>query len=562
MNIELAKLVIQELVQKGVRSFCICPGGRLAPFVELLSYVKGLEVLSFFEERSAGFFALGRVKRDQKPIAVLTTSGTATVELLPSVIEAHYNALPLVLVTADRPLEFGKQGAPQTLQEVLPILKNYCRISKNILKPEDVNLSDWQPSEGSLHLNVCFDEPLIDKKIKSLDFSNFKIPKLSIYPPVKMWTAINDKKILKTQNENSHLTNRISKPNDKKLNAEQKLKAESNLVIKKFFQSCKKPLILVGELRPEEQALVKKLFSYYKGLFYIEALSSLGQVPGQLISGERILKFALKTKELDGVIRLGGVPRARFWKDLEKHKIPVLSLSSPPFYSGLCRPSFNLPLLASLDLLKPHLTSLQDTGTSLKELDQIQWQKWKNILNRYPLSEEFWFWTLKTSIKDNSKVFLGNSNPIRLWDMVAFEKNKTLCITGQAGVNGIEGLLSRFLGECSGDKNNVGIVGDLSLLYDMAGFWRAKDLSPWTLVVINNYGGQIFSRLFHNKAFLNQHELSFAPLSDMWGLHYGSYKNPADFCWPETSYNLVEICPCLKETQHCFEQYVSIWNNL
>ena len=540
MNIQIAEKIIKELVNLGIHSFCLCPGGRLAPFVEVLSHSKGLELLFFFEERSAGFFALGRAKRDGKPIAVLTTSGTAVAELLPAVIEAHYSAWPLALITADRPLEFGKKGSPQTLKSAVRILKDYCHTSQNILKPKDIHLSHWEPSKGSLHLNVCFDEPLIDKKPSPLDFLCLQKKELS---------------------ESFHLKNKISVQEtalDKKLS----LQKESHREIERFFKICRKPLLLVGALKPQEQVIVKNLLINYRGLFYTEPLSGLENMPQRLVSGERILSYALKKKEIDGVIRLGGVPRVRFWRDLEKSKLPVLNFSSPPFYAGLARPSLNQPVLSAGDILKSYLFSLKEFGGILKDFDQIQLDQWKNILKSHPQSEDFWFWTLKESLNEKSKVFLGNSAPIRLWDQVAFCRKKNLYITGQAGVNGIDGLVSRFLGECDFQINNVGILGDLSLLYDMAGFWKAKNLPPWTLIVINNFGGQIFSRLFNNPAFLNQHKLSFASLAEMWGLNYEFYRNSAHFNWPKEPYSLIEICPQEVDTKACFKKYVSFWDSL
>ena len=50
-------------------------------------------------------------------MAVVTTSGTAAAELLPACIEAYYQALPLILVTADRPERYRGSGAPQAIEQ-------------------------------------------------------------------------------------------------------------------------------------------------------------------------------------------------------------------------------------------------------------------------------------------------------------------------------------------------------------------------------------------------------------------------------------------------------------
>ena len=538
MNIQIAKKVIEELLDLGVHTFCLCPGGRSAPFVEILSQSEGLEVLSFFEERSACFFALGRARRDQRPVAVITTSGTAVAELLPAVIEAYYSALPLVLITADRPLNFGKKGSPQTLESAIQILKNYCPSSKNICKLEDIDLSDWNLQISHLHLNVCFDEPLLDEKI----------PKLSLF---SLKTKQRTQKMEKLNYGIKHFS-------EKTHFLEKDFKQELIKRLEIFSQSCKKPLVLIGELRWKEQGLVKNLLNNYKGIFYTEPLSGLESVKSRLLSGENILHYAWKKKEIDGVIRLGGIPRVRFWRDLEKYDIPIFNFSYPPFFQGLARDGFHFPLLESISFLRPYLSSLGEFGKELKNFDQRQLEKWKKILKSYPHSEESWFLTLKKSFEKNSKVFLGNSSPIRMWDKMAFYQREDLHIIGQAGVNGIDGLASRFLGEVDKHYNNVGILGDLSLLYDMVAFWKSKTLSPWTLFVINNFGGQIFSQLFKNPAFLNKHSLSFQSLAKLWDLNYEFHNNIDTFLIKEP-YSLVEISPDEEETKACLKKYVSLW---
>ena len=70
-----------------------------------------------YEERSAAFFALGRARESNKPVAVICTSGTAAGELLPAAMEGYYTGTPLLLVTADRPRRFHGTGAPQTAEK-------------------------------------------------------------------------------------------------------------------------------------------------------------------------------------------------------------------------------------------------------------------------------------------------------------------------------------------------------------------------------------------------------------------------------------------------------------
>ena len=51
------------------------------------------------DERSAGFMALGLGLAKGRPAVVVTTSGTAAVELHPAVVEADLAGVPLLVVT-------------------------------------------------------------------------------------------------------------------------------------------------------------------------------------------------------------------------------------------------------------------------------------------------------------------------------------------------------------------------------------------------------------------------------------------------------------------------------
>ena len=70
------------------------------------------------DERSAGFFALGAAQATRTPVAVLCTSGTAAANLHPAVCEADESAVPLIVLTADRPPELRGIGAGQTIDQL------------------------------------------------------------------------------------------------------------------------------------------------------------------------------------------------------------------------------------------------------------------------------------------------------------------------------------------------------------------------------------------------------------------------------------------------------------
>jgi len=147
-NLDLARRLIDVVRGFGVVDFCVCSGSRNAPLIAAVSSPAG-HAYSFVDERSAAFFALGRAKRDERPVAVITTSGTAAAELLPAAIEAYYSGVPLVLITADRPARYRGTGAPQAIEQSA-IFGVYAERS----------LRDWN-RRMPLHINVEFDEPLL-----------------------------------------------------------------------------------------------------------------------------------------------------------------------------------------------------------------------------------------------------------------------------------------------------------------------------------------------------------------------------------------------------------------
>ncbi|MGI9239504.1 MAG: thiamine pyrophosphate-binding protein, partial [Verrucomicrobiales bacterium] len=176
MGAELASEVLAACSSAGISEFCVCAGARSVGLVVGLERSEGCRVWHFFDERSAAFFALGRMMRGGAPVAVVTTSGTAVAELLPATIEAHYQALPLVLLTADRPPRFRGSGAPQAIEQV-GLFSSYADCLDVDTTGLDVGdfLSRAIQRGRPAQVNVCFEEPTADQ-IESLEGIEFLAP--------------------------------------------------------------------------------------------------------------------------------------------------------------------------------------------------------------------------------------------------------------------------------------------------------------------------------------------------------------------------------------------------
>src|SRR5436305_1483504 len=114
----LLRAFCDELARCGMCHACTSPGSRCTPIVVSLVRERRIRCFSHIDERCAGFFALGAAKASGRPVAVTCTSGTAAANLAPAVIEAHHAAVPLIVLTADRPPELREVGAGQTIDQI------------------------------------------------------------------------------------------------------------------------------------------------------------------------------------------------------------------------------------------------------------------------------------------------------------------------------------------------------------------------------------------------------------------------------------------------------------
>ena len=117
-NTALASAMVEELARCGVRDAVLAPGSRSTPLALALWREPAISTRVIVDERSAGFFALGAAQATGVPVAVLCTSGTAAANLHPAVCEADEAAVPLIVLTADRPPELRGIGAGQSIDQL------------------------------------------------------------------------------------------------------------------------------------------------------------------------------------------------------------------------------------------------------------------------------------------------------------------------------------------------------------------------------------------------------------------------------------------------------------
>ncbi|MGY2745273.1 2-succinyl-5-enolpyruvyl-6-hydroxy-3-cyclohexene-1-carboxylic-acid synthase [Arthrobacter sp. UYCu723] len=172
--LDAARIAVAALLTAGVRYVAVAPGSRSAPMAYALAEADAagrVELLVRIDERDAGFTALGLALATGAPAAVLTTSGTAVGNLLPAVMEANHAAVPLVVISADRPEELRGTGANQTTAQ-LDLFGDHVRFAVDVPAGSDPQravetalsaatgaFEDSPP--GPVQLNLAFRDPLV-----------------------------------------------------------------------------------------------------------------------------------------------------------------------------------------------------------------------------------------------------------------------------------------------------------------------------------------------------------------------------------------------------------------
>lgn len=487
--------IIGKLLELGCREFVVCGGARNAGLVAHLEAGEGLKVWRHFEERGAAFFALGRSKDTGRPCAVVTTSGTAVAECLPAVIEAHYTCVPLIVLSADRPVAFRGSGAPQVIEQD-GLFGSYA-----VADPES-----WD-GHGSLHVNVPLGE-------SSGTYESWKAEVGEFLP--------------------------------RKLPFE--VRALRDFLDEGIFRGI---VAMVGGLEPEDR---EEVFYFLKDLgipVIADVNSGIREVLGPLLIPEQTLKGNPPGR----ILRLGEVPVGRFWRDLEEmNSTEVLSICRNGL-PGLARESQVIrgEVARVIRGLGP-VEAIGDVRDDLAKARPLL-ARTEERLESFPDSEQGLVSLLSVYATTGESLYLGNSLPIREWNEYGQLETPYARVFANRGANGIDGQVSTWLGATAHCEGAWGVFGDLTALYDLAApaLLEQVQQSGRVLVVINNGGGRIFERLprlsglsdKQRDAIIQPHQVSLKSWAEMWGMDYCRLERREDFDALEAGDRtlLVEVVP-------------------
>jgi len=512
-NKPIVNMLADLAVAKGLRHAIISSGSRNAPIVIAFNAQKKIKCLSVIDERSAAFFALGIAQQTNAPVAIVCTSGSAVLNYAPAVVEAYYQKIPLVVITADRPAEWIDQDDGQTIRQhniFGPYIKASYTLPAEANHADDVwyaerivseafNISTEKGNEGPVHINIPFREPLYGEAKPAGAFKNVEVAEA-----------------------------------DKKLSA----KSEKDLL--SAWQKSGKKMIICGLHRHDKElnALMNKLAEDDSVVIMTESNSNLSgkkfinSIDGYFESLAEKQKQELKPEIL---VTLGGpVTTKKFKAYLRKYQ--------PQQHWHISPSSAHIDTYKSLTKVLPVdeqefislLAKSQTKSGYAEKVSKINagaLKKLETYCKGISFSDLKAFQVIFKNLPVDSDVQLGNSTPIRYANLFDVNRNDNRFYSNR-GVSGIDGSVSTAAGAAYSNKRLTTLItGDLAFFYDSNGLWNKNLPENLRIIVINNAGGGIF-RIIDSKDtplleeyFEAVHDMKIEPFAKAYNVPYYSAGN-------------------------------------
>ncbi len=459
------------LYSYGVREIIISPGTRNAPLVMALARIGKYTMRHCIDERSAAFQALGAAVASERPVAIVCTSGSAMLNYAPAIAEAFYSRVPLIAITADRPIQWIDQRDSQTIRQY-GALDAIVRKSIDLTDPceplfanrliNDALQAATAPLAGPVHINVQLDAPLCTED----EITESEWHKIDIFRPEPSPDSIR-----------RWITNNIN--------------------------PTAKIMLAVGGLLPHQADALRPIISalHTSGVVIAaEVQSSIGTY-----SLDTLAENINSSLYPDIVITIGGSLVSAKMKALLR-RIDKLSHITVGYDDNIvdtfhaatarieCQPEVFLPILAQ------HISS-----SYAAEIDSIMSSQAAPSALAQAIS--------RAVIRHSAALHISNGMSIRTLQGINTGNNP---VWSNRGVSGIDGTTSTAIGAARAcpDKALLFVTGDMSCAYDINALAAENIGDNFTMIVIDNGGGDIF-RQIQNTRHLPECEPYLAAMTPM-----------------------------------------------
>ena len=466
---DVARAIVQSCLDSGVENVVISPGSRNAPLSWAFAQAEKAGLLKIqvrIDERDAGFVALGIAKVTKKPVPVVVTSGSAVANLTPAVVEAFHSAVPVVVLSADRPESARGKSAPQTINQFGmfgTFVKSQVDVngeSTNVSEASEVIAASISGRPGPVQINVQFELPLMPDA------------------------------------------------NDVEWNPETPIKKNISEVAieEKELTVPARGIFLIGDNSDAQAVKEIDLLSQSIGWPIIWEPTANAHMSNNAISHGVLLLQAGIAPKVEVIVTLGTVGLSRavlgLLKNAPLHYAIHTSTSGPDLPDPV---SSAHEILQSVPVLKTEKDSQwlsQWQALDAKATGAISAALSADTLTGPSAAKFVW-----DQAGDEDQLFVAASWPVRHLEAYASKRNG-LQVLGNRGANGIDGLISTAIGTAIGaTKRTVLLMGDIAFLHDLGGLNLGEGQSQpnLTVVVLDNNGSGIFSQLEQGASEYQEH---------------------------------------------------------
>ena len=502
-----SRLLVGTLAQSTIEHAVVCPGSRSTPVVAALLGQNVIKIHSAIDERSAGYIGLGLARGSSSPVLLVCTSGTAAANLFPAIVEANLSCVPLIVLTADRPLELQFAHAPQSIDQTQLYghhVRRFVELGEGPNNERALNgfrrllldavQSAIGPQPGPVHLNFRARKPLEPSEPKDADDRSLDDGVRSLVDEAHCWVA-----------------------------PAEMLCSQVNL--EPIAATCarnRRGLILCG-FDAQSPALDPEALAYFARVtgfpIWLDPSHPLRwQQPAALAA--HVIHCADVLWQFDDftidfrphlVIQIGaGMTNShveRWLNQVGAESHIIFSRSGWPDPTGKAT---HLAMGDPSKLLSSIAERIDEMRGGL--LGERPWFfDWRAIDTRAENLLDSWFAARAVQEAGElslvraalaactpcTQLVLGNSLPIREASTALPAVDRDVRVFANRGANGIDGIVSTAVGVAlARPLPTLVLVGDISFIHDLGALWSARGMeSPFVIVVIDNHGGRIFEQL-------------------------------------------------------------------